>query len=401
MRPVTCVPLSNHCNELRSSVEADGSLRRSLHKGIRRLALLAILVMAVVWSLGQASATTLTSDTTGKGGFTDPNMLNSWGLQLTRDGLLWVANNHSGYASLYLANGQPTSTAILIPSPDGKGMGAPTGLVLNQTNGFRILLNGASSGSADNDDFSMSSSSEGEGEEESEDSQFVRSRVIVSTEQGTLAAWGPGLETDKAVIVVDHSASGAIYKGLALARVESDYRLYASDFYNAKVDMFDSNFQLIGSFKNTHVPDGYAPFGIQVIGRQLIVTYAKQALPEKEDDEPGPGNGYVAVFNLKGDYQRTLISKGPLNSPWAVALAPGNFGAYSRTLLIGNFGDGVINVFDRNSGHFQGSIMGATGPLMLDGLWGLAFRRIPNLSCHLTQTPAVTASTTPPDPTTS
>ena len=366
--------MSNHCNDLRSPAGANGQCRRDMNKGVRGLALLAILSLAIVWSLGQgASATTLTSSTTGKGGYTDPNMLNSWGFAINHDGLLWVANNKSGLVSLYLGDGQPTSTMVLIPTPDGVGQGSPTGLVLDRENRFRIPFGLAKASSSDE---------EGEDGDESDDSEDVcgdsPAILIVATEEGALAAWSPSLGTDKALIVADHSGERAVYKGLALAKFRDDHLLYATDFYNAKVDIFDSNFQRIDTIQNpSAIPDGYAPFGVHVIGRQLYVTYAKQLMPEMHQDEIGLGNGYVSVFKLNGEFQRNLISRGPLNSPWAVTTAPESFGAYGRKLLVGNAGDGVINVFDRRTGEFKGFIAGPSGPVTIDGLWGISIRKVP------------------------
>ena len=151
-----------------------------------------------------------------------------------------------------------------------------------------------------------------------------------------------------AILKVDNSGSGAVYKGLAIGNNGSGDFLYAANFRAGTIDVFDSTFaptSLAGSFTDPNLPSGFAPFDIQNIGGNLIVTYAKQDASGL-DDVPGAGNGFVDVFDTNGNLLRRLVSNGPLNSPWGLALAPGNFGQFSNDLLVGNFGDGTINAFD-------------------------------------------------------
>ena len=139
------------------------------------------------------------------------------------------------------------------------------------------------------------------------------------------------------------------------------------------VDVFDSHFNLVNSFTDPTVPAGFAPFGIHNIGGHLFVTFAKQDAA-KHDDDARPGNGFVDVFSPNGDLLQRLVSRGRLDSPWAVTLAPPTFGVFGGDILVGNFGDGRINVYDRSSGQFLGELRHpAGGPITISGLWGLRF----------------------------
>lgn len=177
-------------------------------------------------------------------------------------------------------------------------------------------------------------------------------------------------------------AHGAIYKGLAIDSRTAGQFLYATDFHNGKVDVFDSSFHavtLAGTFTDPTLPAGFAPFGIQNIGGTLYVTYALQD-EDQEDDVTGPGNGFVDAFDTSGNLIRRVSSMGELNSPWGLALAPADFGRFSGELLVGNFGDGRIHVFDPEKltaeGEFEavGLLHSAAGrPIQIDGLWALQF----------------------------
>jgi uncharacterized protein (TIGR03118 family) len=163
---------------------------------------------------------------------------------------------------------------------------------------------------------------------------------------------------------------GAIYKGLAIGSSGGANYLYATDFGNGLVEQLDSNYNIVRSFTDASVAAGYSPFGIQTIGDQLYVTYA---LKSGEDDVAGAGNGYVDIFNLDGTFVKQLVSQGgQVNSPWGLDIAPASFGEFAGDLLVGNFGDGTISVFDPVNGTFLGQLLGSDGnPLVIDGLWGL------------------------------
>jgi uncharacterized protein (TIGR03118 family) len=177
---------------------------------------------------------------------------------------------------------------------------------------------------------------------------------------------------------LDNSASGAVYKGLAIGANSSGDFLYAANFAQGRIDVFDGTFaptSLAGSFTDPNLPSGYAPFNIQNLGGSLFVTYAVKI---GNDDIPGVGNGIVDVFDLNGNLSRRLISNGVLNSPWGLALAPPDFGEFSNALLVGNFGDGKINAFDPNAPDPTNALLGTLSdsngnPIVIDGLWGLIF----------------------------
>jgi uncharacterized protein (TIGR03118 family) len=203
---------------------------------------------------------------------------------------------------------------------------------------------------------------------------------VFATEDGTIAGWNPNVDNGHAVIAVDHSNAtdsagdvGANYKGLALVTTTNGKFIYATSFRFGTVDVFDSHFNLVNSFTDPTVPVGFAPFGIHNIGGNLYVTFAKQG-PGKADDDARPGNGFIDVFAPNGDLLQRLVSRGKLDSPWAVTLAPPTFGAFGGDILVGNFGNGRINAYDRTSGEFQGELKRpGGGPVAIDGLWGLRF----------------------------
>jgi uncharacterized protein (TIGR03118 family) len=285
----------------------------------------------------------LVSDIPGEAEQTDPNLVNPWGIAFSPTSPFWIADNHAGVSSLYNSSGQPLSLVVTIPPPaGGTPPAAPTGVVYNNTPDFLV----------------------GAG---------LPARFIFATEDGTIASWNSGAN---AVLKADNSASGAIYKGLALGSSGGQNYLYAANFHAGQVDVFDANYTLVtpaGSFSDPTLPAGYAPFNIQNVGGQLFVTYALQDA-DKHDDVSGPGNGYVNVFDPSGQLLKRFVSNGPLNSPWGVVLAPAGFGGFSHALLIGNFGDGRFNAFDPATGQFLGPLLDASGiPIAVRGLWDLKF----------------------------
>jgi uncharacterized protein (TIGR03118 family) len=167
-----------------------------------------------------------------------------------------------------------------------------------------------------------------------------------------------------------------VYKGLALGANASGPVLYAANFAGGTIDAFDANMAPMvtaGGFTDPNLPAGFAPFNIQKFGRSLYVTYALQN-DAKHDDVGGAGNGYINVFDMDGNLRKRLVAGGALNSPWGMAMAPGFFGDYSGTLLVGNFGDGLINSYDPVTGDWLGALQDASGnPLVIQGLWGLIF----------------------------
>jgi uncharacterized protein (TIGR03118 family) len=314
----------------------------------RRVATVAGLILAC-WLAHQARAQNayvqhnLVSDLPGLAGHTDTNLVNPWGIAFSPTGAFWISDNHAGRSTVYNSSGTPQTTLANIPPPaGGTPPGAPTGIVWNGVPGFPVAPG-------------------------------VPSRFIFSTEDGTISGWNSGTN---AVLMVDKSASGAVYKGLAMGTNAGTTYIYATDFHNGKIDVFDTNnapATLTGSFSDPNIPAGFAPFGIQNVGGQLFVTYAKQDA-DKHDDFPGPGNGYVDIFNTSGSLVGRFASTNALDSPWGIAKAPVGFGPFGGDLLVGNFGDGKINVYDM-AGTWLGALNDATGtnPVVIDGLWGIVF----------------------------
>jgi uncharacterized protein (TIGR03118 family) len=191
-----------------------------------------------------------------------------------------------------------------------------------------------------------------------------------------MSAWSPTVDLNNAITVFDGAAQGASYKGLAIAPRGSANFLYAADFHNARVDVFDASFApvtLPGGFVDAQLPAGFAPFGIQAIGGDIYVTYAKQDAA-MADEVVGPGLGYVDVYTPNGALIRRVASRGRLNAPWGIALAPARFGTFSNALLIGNFGDGRINAFEPVFGFPMGPLRDSRmRPIEIEGLWGIAF----------------------------
>jgi uncharacterized protein (TIGR03118 family) len=291
----------------------------------------------------------LVSDGSIPADHTDPDLVNPWGIAASPTSPMWVADNETGVATIYNGAGVKQSLVVTIPPPAGGAPPShPTGIVASTGNDF-VVSNGTVSGP---------------------------SRFIFATEDGTIAGWAPNVDATHAIIAVDNSASGAIYKGLALSGTGSGRFLYAADFHHNRIDVFDSSFHAVttvGGFADPKIPDHYAPFGIQNILGNLYVTYAKQD-EAGEDDVTGAGFGFVNVFDANGNRIRRFASRGTLNAPWGVALAPADFGRFSNTLLVGNFGDGRINAFDLATREFRGQLRTAEHtPVEIDGLWGIAF----------------------------
>lgn len=326
------------------------------HRKAPRLAhaliLFAALTSATVHAQGNAyQQHNLVSDGFVPADNTDPNLVNGWGVAFNPFGVVWVADNGAGVSTLYDGAGKPQSLVVQIPGPANSNVqGTPTGIVFSGSTGFVVSQGGASG----------------------------PSRFIFATEDGVIAGWAPNVDATHAIRVIDNStATGAIYKGLALGADGSGNLLYAADFHNNRIDVFDSAFKPVtlpaGAFYDPDLPAGFAPFGIQAINGNIYVAYARQD-PEKKDEVAGAGQGYVDVFDPSGQLIRRFASNGQLNAPWGMALAPAGFGEFGNRLLIGNFGDGTINAYDLASGDFAGTLKDADQkPIQISGLWGIAF----------------------------
>ena len=292
-------------------------------------------------------ATNLVSDVPGVARRTDPNVVNPWGIAVGSSGTIWVANNGTGTSTLYDSRGVPQPLVVTIPASATNNEGAnPTGTVFNSGPGFVVSEGGVSGPSV----------------------------FIFVSEDGSISGWSPTVAADHAILAVDDGEEGSVYKGAALGESSSGLRLFVTNFRAGEVNIYDDTFAEIEddeAFVDPEVPPGYSPFGIENINGLIYVTYAKRDA-DGEDDVPGPGHGFLAVFDADGVLINHLVSRGNLNSPWGLALAPQGFGRFSGSLLVGNFGDGLIHAYDPTTGAFLGTIKKPDKtPLQIDGLWAL------------------------------
>jgi uncharacterized protein (TIGR03118 family) len=280
----------------------------------------------------------------------DLEFRNGWGIAASPTSPWWVAVNESEVSKIYNADGAVQDLRVVTP-------GAPTGIVSNEGAGF-MVTDGTTSAPA---------------------------KFLFAMENGQIAGWNPGVgpapPDGQAFVVADRSSVGASYKGLAIAQTIAGGRLYAADFHNARVDVFDENFALvntIGGFANPRLPSGMAPFGIQTLNGRIFVAYAKQDA-DALDEVAGRGLGAVAVFDTDGTLIAQINQHAQLNAPWGMAIAPVGFGAASGKLLVGNFGDGTIAVFNMTDDMLRFSPSGVLRdalshkPIQIDGLWGIGF----------------------------
>jgi uncharacterized protein (TIGR03118 family) len=320
----------------------------SVLRSLRRLLVFTLLVagFATFASAQKYSQNNLVSDVPGWAATLDPNLVNAWGLAFGPTTPAWIADNGTGLATLYTGTGSIVPLVVTVPSPAGvMDHSAPTGVVFNGPGGFTVTGSGKSGSSL----------------------------FIFDTEDGTISGWSPAVDQHNAIRMVDNSGMGAVYKGLAIGTRENHTFIYATNFNSGWVEMYDSNFQWIRNFNDWEIPEGYAPFGIQNINGMLYVTFALQD-EDKHDDVAGPGHGFVDIFDLNGRKLKRLISRGELNSPWGIALAPANFGKFSGSLLVGNFGNGHINAYDPWTGAARGHMLRPNGGnLEINGLWSLQF----------------------------
>jgi uncharacterized protein (TIGR03118 family) len=281
---------------------------------------------------------------------TDTNLVNGWGIVAGPTTPLWVSDNGTGMSTIYNGLGAqqtPTSPVVIPPVNPSDPHGVPTGIVFNL---------GASPTSTD---FLVGGAG-------------TAARFHWATEDGAIAAWAGGASATLKFIATD----GAVYKGLAMAGDgDKHFRLYAADFHNGKIDVIDSTFAKIGvpgAFSDPSIPDGFAPFNIMNIQGNLYVAYAMQQ-PGSDDEQAGPGLGFVNVFDSDGFLIERVASRGKLNAPWGMALAPDGFGKFSNHLLVGNFGDGTINAYNVKGFTFAGQLHANNKVLKIDGLWGITF----------------------------
>jgi uncharacterized protein (TIGR03118 family) len=285
-------------------------------------------------SLNRFKTTRYVTDATG-GQTVDPNLVNPWGMSQGPDTPVWVSDNGKDVSTVYKAGASP-KVALTVSIPSGE----PTGQVYNGTTGFKIAHTGPAT-------------------------------FIFDSEAGVISAWNSGTSA-----VHERTVTGAVFKGLAMGMVSGSPRLFATDFHNGQIDVFSSTWKRITSsaaFVDSKLPAGYAPFGIAELGGKLVVSYAKQDA-QAHDDASGVHRGYVDVFTNAGVFVKRLISRGSLDSPWGLALAPATFGPFGGALLVGNFGNGRIHAYNPSTGAYRGTLKNTAGHVLeLPGLWGLLF----------------------------
>jgi uncharacterized protein (TIGR03118 family) len=280
----------------------------------------------------------------------DANLVNPWGLAATSNGPWWVANNGTGTSTAYMGNGSSIGYTVKIPGADGvAGHGKPTGIVANATNGF-VITKGATS---------------------------MPAEYVFVGEDGVISGWNIGVDANNAISMVNVPADGAIYKGATMGVSGGNTFLYAADFHNGKINVFDNTFAkstaFAGKFADTKLPAGYAPFNISNVGGKLYVAFAQQDAA-KHDEVAGAGKGFVDVFTTAGNLVRRLTHGTFMDAPWAMTKAPKGFGKFGNSILVGNFGSGKIAAFSGKNGKFKGFLSNRRGKaIVINGLWGLAF----------------------------
>jgi uncharacterized protein (TIGR03118 family) len=333
-----------------------------LHRTTRRAVTLGGVLLCAAGASAATAAdnsyvqTNLVSDQAGHALVQDPNLVNAWGLSASPTSPIWVANNGTETSSLYTGfnPAPPVNRLGLLVSIPG---GAPTGTVFNAA---------AGSGAFPVTDGTVT----------------APAAFLFDTEDGAVVGWNPtvglaaGQSPPSTTGEVALTTPGANYKGLALGITNQGARLYAANFTQMRIDVWDGDWMPAaapGAFVDPSLPSDYGPFNVQVIGKRLYVAYA-QVDPESGDEVAGSGKGFVDVYTLQGKLVSRLISHDGLNAPWGLAKAPGNFGAFGHALLVGNFGNGRIHAYDIHTGAMLGTLQDPGGsPIVIDGLWALRF----------------------------
>ena len=284
-------------------------------------------------AVAQYTKTALTSNQTGKAKNVDPLLQNAWGLVYAPGGPFWVSDEWDGWSTLYNGAGVPQSLQVVVPSATGSGPGSPTGIVYNGSTEFQI--------------------------------DSWPSAFMFGTLDGTIQGWSH-FDPSTTLIGVNNSAKKASYTGLAVTSHSSGNFVYAADFNNNKIDVYDGTFTFVKSFTDSKIPKGFVVFNVQDIGGKLYVAYV---------NAKGAGGGYIDIFTEAGALVKRFTSGKPLNQPWGFAIAPKNFGPLSNTLLISNnTNTGTINGFNLKTGKFVGTIETASKkPIQINQLWGIEF----------------------------
>jgi uncharacterized protein (TIGR03118 family) len=355
---------------------------------------------------GNVLQTNLVSDLPGVAQLQDANLVNPWGISESGGSPFWIANNNSGTSTLYNQNPGHTppiplakvGLTVSMPTPDDPlgTSGTPTGTVFNidggTTGGFKVTGVTAPTPTSPSHPITAASA------------------FLFATEDGTIIGWNPNVNPTGfvnpgtyGIIALNNAGNnfsesdpalqtGAVYKGMSIASgngspiiaagpnspgdPNSTFLLYVANFRSGKIEVYDPTFQPATGLSSTaftdpSLPHGYAPFNVQILGNKVYVTYAKQN-EDKHDDAAGPGRGFVDMYNLDGTGETRLVTRGDLNSPWGLAIAPSSFGSLAGALLVGNFGDGHIHAYNATNGTPMGTLTDPSGdPIQIDGLWAL------------------------------
>lgn len=320
----------------------------AITRGARQIAALACAVTLstpIFADTGNYQVTNLVADIPGVAAHTDANLVNGWGIAMRATSPIWVSDNGKGVSTLYNGLGVQISppSPVIIPAASGTGPGVPTGITSNPST-TDFLLGGPGTAAI----------------------------FLWATEDGGIAAWNGG----PSATIKFAAADGAVYKGLALAGNGASFRLYAADFHNGKIDVLTNAFApttVPGGFVDPTLPAGFAPFNIMNLQGNLYVAYAMRE-QGGNDEVAGAGLGFVDVFDADGFLITRVATRGKLNAPWGMAIAPAGFGKFSNHLIVGNFGDGTINAYNLKNFTFAGQLRASNGQtLVIDGLWGIAF----------------------------
>jgi uncharacterized protein (TIGR03118 family) len=334
---------------------------KNYSKALQLAAVGCVLSFSPIATFGQHyTQTNLVSDLANVDGqavpVQDPNLKNAWGITRSASSPWWVNNAGTGTSTLYTGTGTiiaPPSPVVIPNAPGADGPSAPTGVVFNGTTDFMITnVPGKTPSPA---------------------------LFIFATANGTISAWNPAV-TPLQLAVNQVIEKGANFTGLTLGAADGYNFLVAANFSKGRIEVFDTNFKRLdlpkGVLEDDHIPSGFAPYNVQLVGTNLVVTYAKQnAAKTGTDDDCGQECGFVDLFTNRGVLVRRLQhTPGILSAPWGVALAPQDFGFFSHDLLIGNRLGGTIAAFNIVNGQFLGNLLDATGsPIAINGLWSLEF----------------------------
>lgn len=337
------------------------------------LATSSITVAASAQTAGSYQTTNLISDGSVTAAVTDPQFINPWGVSVGTT--FWINTQVTGLDFVATATGT-VPFKVTIPAAAGTGTGSPTGTIFSSSTTNFKLPNG------------------------------IAATFLFSTLDGTISGWNSALGTNNSVaqIVVNNNAANAVYTDMAQLTNSTGTFLLAANFgAGTDIEVYDTNFnaaKLAGTFTDPNLPANYAPFAVHVLNNQVFVTYALRATSSNSSSSPNPpstfsyavpsagdhaaatsyiqtvgaGNGIVDVFDLNGNLVSRAITGGNLNAPWGVAIAPTGFGIFGGDLLVGNFGDGHINVYNPTTFAFLGQLTDSTGTaISFPSLWEIVF----------------------------